>query len=444
MKTFFRFVPLFILIFALAGLGYLGFRFYMEQEAAKQVEENPFLESGVSVVSEEPEETLPPTPTPEPEPSVTEAPAAPKTAASFTTALEDPEIADKVSSMSLEQKVDQLFFLTPEALVEACSAADEPLDEAVVRAGGMTKTAISEHPVGGILYLRANLVGEDQTRELLFNTKDYYKQYHRPEPFVAVTEEGGSALAIGGRTEVFNAEAVESPAEIGYTEDPDAAEEAGHVIARYLDALGFTMDLAPVANVLNAENELMASRCFGADASLVQQMTEAFAGALIEHEIVPVWKHFPGIAGTTGDTPAGESVSEKTKEELIAEDLVPYANAAELAPCIMVGHVSFPKITGDNTPASLSSAIVTDLLRTEYGFDGVVMTDALNMKAVTDKYGAGDAAVLAVEAGCDMLLLPADYPEARQALLDAVADGQIAEERIDASVARILRVKNNR
>ena len=153
-------------------------------------------------------------------------------------------------------------------------------------------------------------------------------------------------------------------------------------------------------------------------------------------------KHFPGHGDTTEDSHLGYASSNATLDSLRTRELLPFSSGiAAGAPVIMVGHISLPKITGDNTPASLSPVIITDLLRTELGFTGLIITDAMNMGAITENHSAGDAAVLAIAAGCDLILMPEDLPQAAKALHDAVEAGIIPAGRIDESVRRILAMK---
>ena len=163
---------------------------------------------------------------------------------------------------------------------------------------------------------------------------------------------------------------------------------------------------------------------------------------LNEHQIAPVIKHFPGHGATSGDSHDGVVTIEKSLDELMANELIPFQQAINSgASFVMVGHISVPAITGDNTPASLSNAMVTGVLRDQMGFHGVVITDAMNMGAITAGYSSADAAVAAINAGVDIILMPDDFKGAYQGVLDAVANGTISEERINESAARIIKAK---
>ena len=155
-----------------------------------------------------------------------------------------------------------------------------------------------------------------------------------------------------------------------------------------------------------------------------------------------VIKHFPGHGATAGDTHEGYAYTDKSLEELEQQELVPFQNAIENhIAIIMAGHISVPNVTGDNTPSSLSKIMITDGLREKMGFDGIVITDALNMGAISQHYSSAEVSVKVIEAGGDMLLMPENFQEAYQGILEAVQNGTLTEERIDESVRRILKVK---
>ena len=154
------------------------------------------------------------------------------------------------------------------------------------------------------------------------------------------------------------------------------------------------------------------------------------------------YKHFPGHGATAGDTHAGYAYTDKTLEELSACELVPFQRGIEEGvSMIMAGHISAPSVTGDDPPASLSSVMIDGILRGQMGYDGIVITDAMNMGAVTQSCSSAEAAVRSILAGADMILMPQDFYSAYEGVLAAVEDQTISEERIDQSVERILRVK---
>lgn len=338
-----------------------------------------------------------------------------------------------VSGMTLEEKTAQLFMITPDALTGF---------DGVNIAGETSKNAYSEFPVGGLIYMSKNLQDTDQTKDMLSKMNAIAQERTGLPLLLGVDEEGGSVARIASNS-TFNVTNVGDMSAIGATGDSQNAYQAGVTIGSYLKNLGFNVDFAPVADVLtNPENSLIGNRSFGSDSQLVADMVTSELQGLSEQGIYGAVKHFPGHGGTSGDSHDGAVTLEKTLEEMAQTELVPFQHAIDSgASMILVAHISLPNVTGDNTPASLSSRIVTDLLRSQMGFEGVIVTDALNMGAITSSYTADQAAVAAVNAGADILLMPQDFKTAYQGLLDAVNGGTVSEERINESAARIVRLK---
>lgn len=332
-----------------------------------------------------------------------------------------------IAEMPLEDKVAGLFVITPEALTGVGTA---------VRAGDGTKEALSTYAVGGLVYFAQNIQSEAQLTEMLANTNLYTKY----PLFLAVDEEGGKVARVADSS--IEVEKVSPMAEIGATGDAQNAYEAGATIGAYLSRLGFNLDFAPVADVLvNADNTTIGNRSFGTDAGIVAQMVPSFVTGLEEEGVSSCLKHFPGLGDTTEDTHSGMAVTERTLEEFQATEFPVFKAGIDAgADFVMVSHVSVPALTGDNTPASLSGAVI-GILRNDLGFDGIVITDALNMTAVTDYYTSEEAAIKAIQGGADMLLMPEDFEAAYTGLLQAVQDGTVSEERINESLRRIYRVK---
>lgn len=345
----------------------------------------------------------------------------------------DLEAERKLSGMTIEQKVAQMFFVTPDALTGY---------EAVEAAGETTKKALEKYPVGGLVYFAENLKNPQQTTEMLQNVQLYANEIEGLPLFLSVDEEGGSVARIGNN-EGFSVEKIPDMAQIGASGDSVMAYQAGDTIGAYLSSYGFNLDFAPDADVLTEpQNQVVKKRSFGADAQLVTDMALQFAAGLNAHGVLACFKHFPGHGATKGDTHEGFAYTDKTLEELYERELVPFRAAVkEKIPFIMVSHISVPQVVGNNTPASLSDVIVTDILRQEMGYEGIIITDALGMGAITERYGTDEAAVRAIKAGVDMVLMSGDFVTAYQRVLKAVADGEITEERIDVSVKRILSEK---
>jgi beta-N-acetylhexosaminidase len=204
--------------------------------------------------------------------------------------------------------------------------------------------------------------------------------------FLCVDEEGGTVARVAGNS-AFGVTNVGSMSDIGATGDSQNAYNAGVTIGSYLSKLGFNVDFAPVADVLTNSDSSIGDRSFGSDANLVADMVSAELKGLTSQNVYGAVKHFPGHGAAADDTHDGAATVERTLEELTAQELVPFQRAAdEDVAFVMVGHLSVPNVTGDDTPATLSSYLVTDLLRRQMGYDGIVITDAMNMSAITDSY----------------------------------------------------------
>ncbi len=345
----------------------------------------------------------------------------------------DDRVEKLLAGMDLKQKVAQMFMVTPEALTGYSK---------VTAAGEVTKQCFIRYPVGGVIYMAGNLIDTEQTRIMLSNMQDYSVEYLGFPVFLGVDEEGGTVARIAGNR-AFGVEDVGNISEIGASGNCDLAYQAGSTIGAYLSALGFNLDFAPVADVWsNKKNTVVKYRSPGSDPELVRDMVIAQIEGFKEQGILCAVKHFPGHGSTSEDSHNGAAVVERTLQELFECDLIPFKGAVQAGvPFVMVGHLSLPKVVEKDVPAVFSKEIITDILRGELGFDGIVITDALDMGAVTDYYSSAQAAVMAVAAGADMLLMPEDFVAAYEGVLNAVQRGELTQERIDESVRRILKVK---
>ena len=337
------------------------------------------------------------------------------------------EIVDAgIEVMPLEDKVAGLFIVTPEAITGVSTA---------IKAGEGTQSALSQYAVGGIIYFGKNMQSADQLKEMIDNTMLYSKY----PLFIAVDEEGGSVSRVADAGLAQKSDSAQAVAETG---DAANAYQVGSNIGTYLSDLGFNLDFAPVADLGNVENSILGNRTYGSEAAQVVPYVNSMMQGLQDNSVTACIKHFPGIGSTTQDTHDGIAMSERTKEDFYAQEFTVFQSAIENgADMIMVGHMSAPYLTTDNTPCSLSPAVVTDILRNELGFKGVVISDAMNMAAITDYYSSEQAAVLALRAGCDMILMPENFEEAYNGVLQAVQEGTISEERINDSLRRIYRIK---
>ncbi len=342
------------------------------------------------------------------------------------------QAAQIVSGMTLEEKVAQMFFITPEALTGYGQ---------VTVAGDATNEAYQKYPVGGLIYNSQNLVDIDQTKTMMAKMQQYADSRISLPVFLGVDEEGGSVTRIASN-EAYGLTNVDNMSDIGATGDTQNAYQAGVTIGTYLSDLGFNLDFAPVADVLTVSDSVIGNRSFGTDSELVASMALSELQGLESMGIQGVVKHFPGHGGVSGDSHSGAVSTDKSLEELFASELVPFQRAIDGgAEFLMVGHIAAPNVTGDDTPASLSKVMITDVLRTQMGYQGVVITDAMNMTAITANHAADEAAVLAVNAGADMILMPEDFGKAYNGVIDAVNNGTIEEYRINEAVVRIVKAK---
>lgn len=344
----------------------------------------------------------------------------------------DEELLDEIVDtcileMSLEDKVAGLFIVTPEALTGVDKA---------VRAGNGTKEALEKYPVGGLIYFKQNIQSKDQITEMLANTVSMSKY----PIFLAVDEEGAKVARVA---DALGLEKVYSAADMGTTGDANNAYNTYKEIGTYLTEYGFNLNFAPVADVLtNPDNDAIGERSFGSDPAVVSSMVASSVTALEEVGVTACIKHFPGQGDADGDTHKGLASSDRTLEEIKETELKPFAAGMEAgAQMIMVGHFTVPAIDEDNTPASLSKKVITDLLREEMGYNGVVITDAMDMSAISEYYDSSQACIMAFKAGADMVLMPEDFEAAYEGVLAAVKDGTISEARINDSLRRVYRIK---
>ena len=346
----------------------------------------------------------------------------------------DQQIAEILAGMTPEEKAAQLFVVTPEALTG--------FDGSVTAAGDLTREAYNDIPVGGIVYMGNNLETSEQTRTMLADMQEISMDRIGLPALLCVDEEGGTVARISG-VEGFDIPEYPDMCDIGASGDTVRAREIGEEMGAYLSDLGFNVDFAPVADIWsNEENAVVKYRAFSSDPDVVASMTAAFSEGLSSFGVLASYKHFPGHGNTAADSHAGFAESDADLSTLRERELIPFQDGIERgAPMIMVGHISLPNVTEDDLPASLSGIIITDLLRHELGYDGIVITDALNMGAIADNYSSGEAALMALQAGADLLLMPVSFSAAYETVKDAIRDGTLSEQRVNESLERILRAK---
>ncbi|HET7414956.1 MAG TPA: glycoside hydrolase family 3 N-terminal domain-containing protein [Arthrobacter sp.] len=249
---------------------------------------------------------------------------------------------------------------------------------------------------------------------------------------IAMDQEGGLVARLGAPLTLWP-----TPMTYGASGDPDVARKALRSINEELAALGFTVNFAPDADVtMGAADPTIRSRSFGGEPRLVSAMTSGALQGALSSGVLPAVKHFPGHGAVTTDSHLGLPVQDASVEELKARDWKPFQRAIEAgAPMIMMGHIAV-EVLDPGVPSSLSPASYQALRG--LGFDGVVVTDAMNMGAVQDQYAPGDASAMALAAGADLILMPADVEAAHAAIVAGVRDGSIPRQRLNEAATRVV------
>lgn len=350
----------------------------------------------------------------------------------------DP-VQQLLEEMTLEQKVGQLFLVRPDSL--DLSQTQDQINDA--KADGVTeltdamRQTLAEYPVGGVVIFGKNLESPQQITQFL----DDLQQASDTPLFTAIDEEGGLVARLANNA-AFDLPQYESAAAVGTSGNPEDARAMGRTIGGYLKEYGFNLDFAPVADVnTNPDNPVIGTRAFSSEPQTAADLVGGACAGFADAGVACTLKHFPGHGDTSEDTHVGTVTLNKTLDDLRSCELVPFAQNVNNAPLIMAAHITVPQVTGDDTPASLSSVMLTDLLRGELGYQGLIVTDSLAMQAITDVYTPGQAAVKALQAGADLLLMPNGLADAYTAVLEAVQDGTIPQQRLDESVQRILQCK---
>ncbi len=341
---------------------------------------------------------------------------------------EKPSLVDEtLAGMTLHEKVCQMMFVTPEELTG---------EDGVTVAGDATRQALENYPVGGIVYFAKNLESQDQVKEMIDNSQ----KYSSIGLFVATDEEGGVVnrlMDTVGTTYIGSM--------YYYKDDGDeTAYENAYTIANDMSALGFNLDFAPVADVWsNPDNTVIGERAYSDDYAQAAEHDGTAVKGFNDGGVMCTLKHFPGHGDTAEDSHYSSAYVHRTKEEIMADEMQPFRSGIEAgAEFVMVGHLIVPDI--DEVPATLSYKIATGILRDELKFEGVAITDSFEMESIADNYSVDDAVVMSVKAGMDMILQPKDMASAVNSIEQAVADGELSEDRIDESVRRILTLKESR
>jgi len=330
--------------------------------------------------------------------------------------------------MTLREKIGQMLLFG--------WSGDTPDESRTVNAHAAA--LVDEFAVGGVVLMGRNIGPPAQTRGTIAELQARAKAKGLPPLFVAVDQEGGRVQRLGPP----HYPAHPAARAVGETGDPAQARTVARQIGEGLRDLGFNWNFAPVLDVNNnPRNPVIGDRAYGDDPALVAAMgAQAVRGFQEDAGILACGKHFPGHGDTDTDSHYALPRIAHNRARLDAVELVPFRAALEAGlAAVMTSHILFPALDA-HRPATLSPAILTGLLRGELGFDGLIITDDLEMKGVADGWGSAEAAVRAVQAGADMLLCCHTRETQRaiqQALIQAVQAGRLSEARIDESLARI-------
>ncbi len=363
---------------------------------------------GVTLPDPDADVTSTPEPTPEPTPTP------------------DPvkvRAEELLSGMTLREKLCQLMIVRPEVLT-----GESP----VTAAGDTTRLALETYPVGGLIYSVDNLVTQEQTREMITNTQSYSKL----PLFISADEEGGNVGRLMYKLGTTWVNSMYSYKDEG----ADTAYANAKTIGTDMVSCLFNTDFAPVADVwTNPANTVIGDRAYSDDFEQAAELVASAVRGFTDAGVICCLKHFPGHGDTSTDTHEGAAVVSKSLDELRAGEFLPFVSGIEAgADMVMMGHITVTLV--DPEPATISKAIITDVLRGELGWDGVVISDSLDMGALAG-YDNGEVCVKFLEAGGDILLGIPDIETALTALEAAVTDGRLTESRIDESVQRVLELK---
>ncbi|MCP1421883.1 beta-N-acetylhexosaminidase [Paenibacillus xylanexedens] len=334
-----------------------------------------------------------------------------------------------LNDLTLEQKVGQLLM---------CGFHGQHADEQVTR-------LIRDYHVGGVIYFRRNVESVDQLTRLSAELQDMAAEAGALPLMISVDQEGGMVARIDqeGMTQVPGNMA------LGATGNPEYTLECARILGCELKNIGIDMNLAPVVDVNNNPlNPVIGVRSYGEHAESVAAHGVAAITGYQSQGIAATAKHFPGHGDTAVDSHLGMVTVPHDRNRLEQMELLPFRKAIEAGvDAIMTAHVMFPSIEPEPIPATLSYKVLTGLLREEMGFEGIIITDCLEMHAISKPYGVAEAAVRAVEAGADLILVShtlQDQVAALEAIVEAVRTGRISEEVIHQAVERIMTWKKKR
>ena len=348
--------------------------------------------------------------------------------------------------MTLREKVGQMFYVRPECLdttihfntLGGIDVASDDITKIKLQAVNTTMLAVNDkYPVGGIILYAHNIEDEAQLARFIPEIRAL-----RGSPLLCIDEEGGRVARIG-RNSNFQVKTYESMGAIGATGDAANAYECGNTIGTYLKHYGFDIDFAPVADVnTNPENIVIGGRAFSDNPEVAAPMVVNYLQGLKDAGVTGCIKHFPGHGDTKADTHYGYASSQKTWAEMQTCEMVTFRAGIQWGcQLIMTAHIAVPNVIGSDIPSTMSSVVLQEKLRKELGYQNIIITDAMEMGAITQQYSNVEATIGCIKAGVDIVLGPQNFTEAFDAVVAAVNNGTLSEERINQSVRRILKLK---
>lgn len=358
--------------------------------------------------------------------------------------LKNDEIARILKNMPLKEKICQLFIVRLQSLDVTQTAEDIAGDnkKGITEISKDLSAFYQEYPCGGVILFSSEIKNPDQLKKLTAQIHALKSSENSMQPFIYIDEEGGKVARLARNPE-FKLPQYEDMTTIAETENTRNALDAGRKIGKYLNEYGIDVDFAPVADVnTNPKNPVIGRRAFGEKPETAAEMAVSFYEGLSENNIYGCFKHFPGHGDSKTDTHTGYAKTDKTWQELLNCEIIPFkAGIENNVQFIMTAHITAPEVDPKKVPSTLSEVLLTDKLRGELGYKGLIVTDGMEMGAITRKYNPQKASLNALLAGADLILCPYDYKKTVDTILKAVKTGKISESRIDESVRRILELK---
>ncbi|MGN1028456.1 MAG: glycoside hydrolase family 3 protein [Bacilli bacterium] len=330
-----------------------------------------------------------------------------------------------VEDMTLREKIGQMLMVYYNG---------DELDDYLIN-------SLKENQPGGFIVSGANLTTYDKTKKLITGLNRYVDL----DMIIAVDQEGGTVQRLYDISDK-KAAFIPNMHDVGVKNDKNISYRIGNIIGDEVSSIGCNAVFAPVLDVGDYNISAMSKRMLSSDKDIVIDNAMEIYNGIEDTGVISIVKHFPGIGNTSDDTHHDEvSIVNKTYDELYEEDLQPFITAINnKVSMIMVGHSSYPRITGDNLPASLSYVIVNDILRIKLGYDGIVIIDAVNMGTLANNYSEKYIYTTAINAGVDMFIMPNGSKRVIDLIENEVKNGNIKEEKINDAVKRILKLKKEK